>query len=176
MERKGVTRMSTKEHKHTTPPCYDEAFKAGAVRMIRPQLSCSRKRIHRLMNELGISSARKRIYKATTNSRHSHPIAPDLLARRFSFDKPNAAWVCDITYIPTDEGWLYCAVVKDLCAISPQEHKLWRTFSLISRLFITPCARIPLLAGVPRMPLLAPYPLLTLPERISAAAFTSDTE
>jgi len=83
--------------------------------LIRKELSCSRKRIHRLMNELGISSARKRVYKATTNSRHAHPIAPNLLARHFSFDKPNMAWVGDITYIPTDEGWLYCAIVKDLC-------------------------------------------------------------
>ena len=52
--------------------------------LIRPELSCSRKRIHRLMNELGISSARKRAYKATTNSRHTHLIAPNLLARCFS--------------------------------------------------------------------------------------------
>ena len=83
--------------------------------LIRPQLSCSRKRIHRLMYEMNISSTRRRAYKATTNSRHAHPIAPNLLARRFSFDKPDTAWVGDITYIPTGEGWLYCAVVKDLC-------------------------------------------------------------
>lgn len=83
--------------------------------LIRSELACSRKRIHRLMNELNISSARKRAYKATTNSRHAHPIAPNLLARQFSFDAPNKAWVGDITYIPTDEGWLYCAIVKDLC-------------------------------------------------------------
>lgn len=44
--------------------------------LIRPQLSCSRKRIHRLMNEMNISSTRRRAYKATTNSRHAHPIAP----------------------------------------------------------------------------------------------------
>ena len=83
--------------------------------LIRKELFCSRKHIHRLTNELGISSARKRVYKAATNSRHAHPIAPNLLARHFSFDKPNMAWVGDITYIPTDEGWLYCAIVKDLC-------------------------------------------------------------
>ena len=67
------------------------------------------------MYEMNISSTRRRAYKATTNSRHAHPIAPNLLARRFSFDKPDTAWVGDITYIPTGEGWLYCAVVKDLC-------------------------------------------------------------
>ena len=84
--------------------------------LIRKELSCSRKRIHRLMNELGISSVRKRAYKVTTNSRHSHPVAPNLLMRKFSFDAPNKAWVGDITYIPTDEGWLYLATVKDLCS------------------------------------------------------------
>ncbi len=59
--------------------------------LIRPQLSCSRKRIHRLMNEMNISSTRRRAYKATT-------------ARRFSFDKPDTAWVGDITYIPHRRG------------------------------------------------------------------------
>ena len=61
--------------------------------LIRKELPCSRKRIHRLMNKLNISSARKRAYKATTNSRHTHHIAPNLLARRFSFDRPDIAWV-----------------------------------------------------------------------------------
>ncbi len=63
-----------------------------------------------------LSCSRKRVYKTTTNSRHAHPIAPNLPSRHFSFDKPDMAWVGDITYIPTDEGWLYCAIVKDLCA------------------------------------------------------------
>ena len=67
------------------------------------------------MNELNIFSVRKRAYKATTNSKHSHPIAPNLLMRKLSFDAPNKAWVGDITYIPTDEGWLYRAIVQDLC-------------------------------------------------------------
>ena len=83
--------------------------------MIRKELSCSRKRIHRLMNELHIHSLRKRAYRTTTNSAHSYPIAPNLLARRFSFAQPGQAWVGDITYVPTDEGWLYLAIVKDLC-------------------------------------------------------------
>ncbi len=83
--------------------------------LIRRELSCSRKRIRRLMKELDIFSVRKCAYRATTNSKHSHPIAPNLLMRSFSFDMPNQAWVGDITYIPTDEGWLYLAVVKDLC-------------------------------------------------------------
>jgi len=67
------------------------------------------------MRLAGISSIRRLVYKATTNSNHSHPIAPNLLMRNFSFERPDQAWVGDITYIPTGEGWLYLAIVKDLC-------------------------------------------------------------
>lgn len=67
------------------------------------------------MKKMHISSARKRVYKRTTNSNHSNPVAPNLLERNFSFPQPNQAWVGDITYIPTGEGWLYLAIVKDLC-------------------------------------------------------------
>lgn len=83
--------------------------------MLKSRFHCSRKRVHRLMKQLNIHSLRRKAYKNTTNSNHTHPIAPNLLHRDFSFSKPNQAWVGDITYIPTDEGWLYLAVVKDLC-------------------------------------------------------------
>ena len=84
-------------------------------RLLKPEFGCSRKRVHRQMQLAGISSARRRAYKKTTHSNHSHPIAPNLLQRNFSFDRPDQAWVGDITYIPTGEGWLYLAIVKDLC-------------------------------------------------------------
>ena len=83
--------------------------------MLKPAFHCSRGRVHRLMKAAGIHSQRKRAYKATTNSRHNCPIAPNLLQRQFTFSRPNQAWVGDITYIPTGEGWLYLAIVKDLC-------------------------------------------------------------
>ena len=83
--------------------------------MLKPAFHCSRGRVHRLMKAAGIHSQRKRAYKATTNSRHNCPIAPNLLQRQFTFSRPNQAWVGDITYIPTGEGWLYFAIVKDLC-------------------------------------------------------------
>ena len=83
--------------------------------MLKPAFHCSRGRVHRLMKAAGIHSQRKRAYKATTNSRHNCPIAPNLLQRQFTFSCPNQAWVGDITYIPTGEGWLYFAIVKDLC-------------------------------------------------------------
>lgn len=83
--------------------------------LLKRAFGCSRKRVHRLMRQAGIHSIRKNAYKATTNSNHRHPIASNLLGRNFKFAKPNEAWVGDITYVPTDEGWLYLAVVKDLC-------------------------------------------------------------
>ena len=84
--------------------------------MLQPEFGCSRKRVHRHLRLAGIVSGRHRAYKVTTNSRHSYPPAPNLLQRKFSFDQPNQAWVSDITYIPTGEGWLYPSIVKDLCA------------------------------------------------------------
>lgn len=83
--------------------------------MLKPEFGCSRKRVYRQMRVAGIVSVRRRAYKTTTNSRHSHPPAPNLLQRKFYFERPNQAWVGDITYIPTGEGWLYLAIVKDLC-------------------------------------------------------------
>ena len=67
------------------------------------------------MKEANIHSKRKKAYKCTTNSKHNKPIAPNRLKRNFACTKPNSIWVGDITYIPTGEGWLYLAIVKDLC-------------------------------------------------------------
>ncbi len=84
--------------------------------LLRQQgIVCGRGRLHRLMKRYNIHSVRKRAYRATTNSNHACPVAPNLLMRQFHFSQPGKAWVGDITYIPTDEGWLYLAVVKDLC-------------------------------------------------------------
>ena len=55
--------------------------------LLKPEFGCSRKRVHRQMQLAGISSARRRAYKATTNSNHSHPIAPNLLMRNFTFQR-----------------------------------------------------------------------------------------
>src|SRR5699024_10413695 len=67
-------------------------------RLLKPEFGCSRKRVHRQMRLAGISSVRRRAYKKTTHSNHSHPITPNLLQRNFSFDRPDQAWVGDITY------------------------------------------------------------------------------
>ena len=71
--------------------------------------------VKRLRKRLGLRCKHIRKYKATTDSRHSLPVAPNLLDRRFtSGTAPNQIWVADITYIETGEGWLFLAVLKDL--------------------------------------------------------------
>jgi putative transposase len=71
-------------------------------------------RIQKLMKLHGIKARGKRRYVVTTDSKHNLPIAPNLLDRNFEPEQPNAVWTGDITYIPTDEGWLYLAAVIDL--------------------------------------------------------------
>lgn len=83
--------------------------------ILRRRYRYSRGRVHRMMKHLNVHSKRKNAYKSTTNSNHSYPVAPNLLARNFTANEPNQVWVGDITYIPTAEGWLYLAIVKDLC-------------------------------------------------------------
>jgi len=71
-------------------------------------------RIKRIRRRLGIRCKQKRKFKATTNSRHNLPVAENILGQQFKVTAPNKVWVSDITYVPTDEGWLYVAAHKDL--------------------------------------------------------------
>ena len=73
-------------------------------------------RIKRIRKKLGIRCKQKRKFKATTDSRHSLPVAENILGQQFAVTEPNRVWVSDITYVPTDEGWLYVAGHKDLYA------------------------------------------------------------
>lgn len=75
-----------------------------------------RKRVERLMREGGIAARRKRRFRRTTDSKHPHPIAPNVLDRQFEVERPNTTWVTDVTYIWTAEGWLYLAAILDLCS------------------------------------------------------------
>lgn len=75
----------------------------------------SRRRVARLMKKAGIQIKNKKRFKATTNSKHRFPVAPNLLNREFKVDKQGKVWVSDITYIRTTEGWLYLTVIIDLC-------------------------------------------------------------
>jgi putative transposase len=76
--------------------------------------ACGKHRVAQLRRTHGIVSRHKRKFKATTNSRHTHPVAENVLARQFAVAAPNCWWVSDITYIPTREGWLYLAITLDL--------------------------------------------------------------
>lgn len=67
-----------------------------------------------LMKKCGVESKQRRRYKVTTNSQHTLPIVSNVLNRQFTVSKPNCAWVVDITYLWTLEGWLYIAAVLDL--------------------------------------------------------------
>jgi putative transposase len=71
-------------------------------------------RIKRIRRKLGIRCKQKRKFKATTDSRHTLPIAENILGQQSTVAEPNKVWVSDITYVPTDEGWLYIAGHKDL--------------------------------------------------------------
>ncbi|MBM4181388.1 MAG: IS3 family transposase, partial [Betaproteobacteria bacterium] len=76
--------------------------------------SAGKERVERLMRENGIHARHKRRYKVTTDSRHGLPVAENRLERNFTPTAPNQVWTSDITYLWTDEGWLYLAIVLDL--------------------------------------------------------------
>lgn len=76
----------------------------------------SHRRVARLRKREGLSVKRRRRFKATTDSKHSEPIAANVLGRSFDVNTLNAAWVTDVTYVWTHEGWLYLAAILDLCS------------------------------------------------------------
>jgi putative transposase len=82
--------------------------------LVAKGLTVSKHRVARLMRENGLRGKRRRKFRHTTDSDHALPVAPNTLARDFTADAPNEAWVTDITYIPTREGWLYLAAIIDL--------------------------------------------------------------
>jgi len=80
----------------------------------KKRVPCTRCRIQRLMRKLGIFPKRRRRFRITTNSKHKFDVYPNLLKRDFTVYERDRAWVSDITYIWTDEGWLFLASVIDL--------------------------------------------------------------
>lgn len=77
-------------------------------------IACGRARARTLMRIAGVAVKRRRRFKVTTDSNHKLPVAPNLLERKFTVERPDLCWTGDITYIWTNEGWLYLAVVIDL--------------------------------------------------------------
>ena len=89
------------------------------VRRLQPELAAEgfpvgRDRLARLRQALGLRCRQRRKFKATTNSKHDLPVAENLLNQTFAPNAPNQNWLTDITYIPTQEGWVYLAGVKDV--------------------------------------------------------------
>ena len=80
--------------------------------LIEQGFKVSLNRIRRLRRLHGIRCTHKRKYRITTDSKHNLPVAQNILDRQFEQIAPNAVWVADITYIPTDEGWLFLAAIK----------------------------------------------------------------
>jgi transposase InsO family protein len=90
-----------------SPRIYAELKKRG--------WQCSRKRVARLMRQAHLRSVRQPHRRVqTTDSKHPYPVASNVLNRQFETQRPNQKWVSDITYIPTQNGWLYLAAVLDL--------------------------------------------------------------
>ena len=94
------------EQTYGSPRVY-RALKAQGV-------ACSENRVARLMRLRGLKPKRVRRFRATTKRNKAHRAAPNRLKRDFVADQPNLKWLADITYIPTQEGWLYLAVIQDL--------------------------------------------------------------
>jgi transposase InsO family protein len=90
-------------------PRVHAALRARGVRV-------GRKRVARLMRDKGLVARQKRRFRRTTDSKHTLPIASNVLAPQFEAKTPNEVWVTDVTYIGTDEGWLYLAAILDLCS------------------------------------------------------------
>lgn len=89
------------------------------ARRLQPELAkdgftAGRDRIARLRRDMGLWCRQKRKFKATTNSAHTLPVAENVLDQVFEPTSPNEVWTGDITYIATDEGWLYLAGLKDV--------------------------------------------------------------
>ncbi len=84
--------------------------------LAKQDIHCSRKRVERLMKEAAIQGIHKRKFKVTTDSKHNLPVAENLLNRNFSAGSTNTKWTADITYVRTNEGWLYLAAIMDLCS------------------------------------------------------------
>ncbi len=82
--------------------------------LVRQGVRCSENRVARLMRLRGLGAKQTRRYRVTTRRNRAHPVAPNRLRRDFAAHRPDEKWLADITYIPTQEGWLYLATILDL--------------------------------------------------------------
>lgn len=94
------------ERTYGSPRIYHDLRKEGVL--------CGENRVARIMRDGGIRAKTTKKFKATTDSKHTMPVAENLLDREFEAERPNAVWSTDISYVWTREGWMYLAVVLDL--------------------------------------------------------------
>jgi putative transposase len=113
------------QHDDVLQPHVRAAFQASRQRYGSPRVHAElhaqghrvgRKRIARLMREAGLRARARRRFRHTTLSKHREPIAPNVVARKFEVTGPNQVWVSDLTYLPTQTGFAYLAVILDLYA------------------------------------------------------------
>ncbi len=102
-----ILQIHVESHRRYGTPRIEQALR-------RRGIATSRSRVARLRRELGLEARTKRRFRATTDSNHSLPVAPDLLKRRFQAERPDQIWVGDITYLSQPRGWLYLAVLMDV--------------------------------------------------------------
>lgn len=98
----------------------DLRYRYGAKRMAwelkRRGYAVNHKRVARLMKENGLQARRKKRFRSTTNSEHDNPVADNVLDRQFDVETPDTAYVSDITYLSTAEGWMYLCTILDLAS------------------------------------------------------------
>lgn len=119
--RRNVSRRKSEDERLTEriKEVFKDSKETYGTRRVHKQLvadgeTCSRRRVARLMRKERIRPKVKKRFVVTTDSAHDYPVADNLLDRDFEALEPDRTWVSDITYIPTDEGWLYLAGVIDL--------------------------------------------------------------
>jgi putative transposase len=106
LERRIVEIFARHRQRYGAPRITEELHDEG--------IACSENRVARRMRVLGLRAIQAKKFKVTTDSAHSKPAAADLMGQDFSAEAPNEKWTSDISYVWTDEGWLYLAVVMDL--------------------------------------------------------------
>jgi len=106
LDKKILTIFNKHKARYGAPRITDELQENGEI--------CNKNHVARRMKCLGIKAKGKKKFRNTTDSNHHLPVAPNLLNREFSADAPNQKWCGDISYVWTDEGWLYLATVIDL--------------------------------------------------------------
>jgi transposase InsO family protein len=104
-----IRRIHWNSHKRYGSPRVLATLRAGGKRI-------GKSRVEKLMHDNDLRAlSKKRVRISTTDSKHNLPVAPNLVDRNFSALAPNDKWLADITYIPTDEGWLFLAAILDVC-------------------------------------------------------------